>query len=475
MTRFARKDKVTGSSRREPEEATPWSEMVQSINLPDRGIEDEDDEEYVDEMGGVPIPVQLEGGEEEEDDEEDEDGPQKLISAGDDDSDNQDQDDNDDEEEEERGLVDDLEDPEAGDGSRKRKIELISSDEPKKKKKRKKVEKCLVCRSKDHRKMDCPELPEERRKELQDLVKMKVERKGHGTGRKKNKNKKKKKDQLPYEDKENMDNQNLDDDEDEHESSSPKPKSDKHSNTDSESEKKGKKKKNKKNKNKKMPSGPPPGGVIRDRSGAVVEKGEVIFHGFRVLKEDAVRLHDLYKELKTKALSREEVEEAVKKERRIAEKRLARSKKLVCFKCRQPGHMLSNCPLEGSATESKPDSGICFKCGSLEHISKDCKSKQKREGAYNFATCFICKQEGHIAKACPDNPKGLYPRGGGCIFCGSVEHLKRDCPRKVEKDMSKGVRVGTIGANDLEFEPNLVKLPKKKKKNEVKAAKVVAF
>ena len=38
-----------------------------------------------------------------------------------------------------------------------------------------------------HLKKDCPNLTEERRKELQDLYYMKVERKGQGTGRKKNK------------------------------------------------------------------------------------------------------------------------------------------------------------------------------------------------------------------------------------------------------------------------------------------------
>merc|ERR1719481_1676965 len=68
------------------------------------------------------------------------------------------------------------------------------------KKKQKKNEKCKVCGDKGHRKMDCEKLSEDRRKELQELFQMKVERKGKGTGRKKKKNKNK----LPYEsDKEN--------------------------------------------------------------------------------------------------------------------------------------------------------------------------------------------------------------------------------------------------------------------------------
>merc|ERR1719315_810876 len=97
------------------------------------------------------------------------------------------------EEDEEEGVAmqveDDLEEASAdfgGDLKRKLPVELISQDEPsKKKKKRKKSEKCLVCGEKGHRKMDCTRLPEERRKELQDLYNMKVERKGKGTGRKK--------------------------------------------------------------------------------------------------------------------------------------------------------------------------------------------------------------------------------------------------------------------------------------------------
>ena len=52
-----------------------------------------------------------------------------------------------------------------------------------------------------------------------------------------------------------------------------------------------------------------------------------------------------------------------------------------------------------------------------------------------------------MAKSCPDNPRGLYPKGGGCRFCGSVEHLKADCNRKAAKDEKLEVKLfGRVGA-----------------------------
>jgi len=459
MTRFARKTTSRGTTKREPEEATPWSQMVAQVKQKNYDIEDEDDfmegvEEGHDEASNrSPVAVRVGGNEEVDSDTEEE--AQASMSKSEDGTRSEDDDSN-----EEEGDYGAMLEGEADEAHTRAAPTLISSEEPKKKKKKKRAEKCKICGSKEHIKMNCEMLSEERRKELQDLYNMKVGRAGMGTGRKKKK--KKDKDKLPYEVEEAT--ATVSTDETNTKQGDEKPKS--------------QKSKKNKNKNKHHTSHK----VIRDRSGAIVEKGEAIFHGFRVRKEDEKRLQTLCKELKAQGLTKTELEAAIKRERRIAEKSLARAKKLVCFQCRQPGHMLADCPQGGANSktdeaEKGPTSGLCFKCGSLEHTSKECKLKRKGESAYNFASCFICKEEGHLAKACPDNPKGLYPRGGGCMFCGSVEHLKRDCPRKVEKDMSKGVRVATINNADLEDEPahNYSPHAAKKRRKEPRPEKVVAF
>ena len=59
-------------------------------------------------------------------------------------------------------------------------------------------------------------------------------------------------------------------------------------------------------------------------------------------------------------------------------------------------------------------------------------------GKYPYAKCFICGEQGHLSNQCPDNPRGLYPNGGCCGTCGSVELFKKDCPElQKEQGMPK--------------------------------------
>lgn len=94
------------------------------------------------------------------------------------------------------------------------------------------------------------------------------------------------------------------------------------------------------------------------------------FDGFIVQADDAARLRELRKNMKSKGIPEEEREKAIKLERRRAEKALARIRKKVCFHCRSTGHNLSECPQIESEQRA---TGICYKCGSTEHTHFQCK------------------------------------------------------------------------------------------------------
>jgi zinc finger CCHC domain-containing protein 9 len=174
---------------------------------------------------------------------------------------------------------------------------------------------------------------------------------------------------------------------------------------------------------------------------------EVIkFDGFPLKKEDAERLEELRQNLIKQGIPRKEVVAIMKRERRKAEKLLARERKKVCFHCRNSGHVLSQCPELGSSSES--GTGICFKCGSTEHTHFQCQVIRTQD--FRYAECFVCKEQGHIARQCPDNPRGLYPKGGACKVCGDVTHLKKDCPDLIKEKEQQTITLGTLDNNSLD-------------------------
>ncbi|XP_046969540.1 zinc finger CCHC domain-containing protein 9-like [Vanessa cardui] len=192
---------------------------------------------------------------------------------------------------------------------------------------------------------------------------------------------------------------------------------------------------------------------IDDKSFQLIINGKEVelvrYDGFPIMKKDAERLDELKKNMIKKGIPKSEVQRTMKLERRRAEKALARVKREVCYNCRKGGHNLSDCPdLKSNIPGVDSAEGVCFKCGSTEHRQFECKVQRDKE--FRFATCFICKESGHIARQCPDNPKGLYPNGGCCKLCGDVTHLRKDCPTVNNKKEETSIKLQTLNDDNIE-------------------------
>ena len=163
-----------------------------------------------------------------------------------------------------------------------------------------------------------------------------------------------------------------------------------------------------------------------------------------------------------------------RRDRKIAS---ARSKNLVCFRCRKKGHAAADCTTDLGDGSEAPAAGNnpmvsagrgggkhCYKCGSIEHGLSQCPNMKNAprlpSGKIDFtkvdlphATCYICNTMGHLASSCDQNEgRGIFVKGGGgCRLCGSVQHIASDCPdndkkKKKRREDDEGVEVDADGA-----------------------------
>ena len=133
---------------------------------------------------------------------------------------------------------------------------------------------------------------------------------------------------------------------------------------------------------------------------------------------------------------------------------------LICLNCKKKGHMLKDCPLGVVPTKVDDSKAItsneickpiidikrqiCYNCGKYDHALRTCKLPRNPNGILPFATCFICKQSGHISRDCKENPNGCYPNGGCCLVCSSKYHFAKDCPDKVNLPKPTSDNMNTI-------------------------------
>lgn len=106
-----------------------------------------------------------------------------------------------------------------------------------------------------------------------------------------------------------------------------------------------------------------------------------------------------------------------------------RTKKVICFKCKKPGHWAKDCKIDNDIKEIKIP---CIFCGKPDHFSIECEvfklhtssnAKEKVKATKADQTkCSHCKKDNHEVKDCRFLNKT-------CFKCGETGHQIKECTK----------------------------------------------
>jgi zinc finger CCHC domain-containing protein 9 len=115
-------------------------------------------------------------------------------------------------------------------------------------------------------------------------------------------------------------------------------------------------------------------------------------HYFKFIDPDV--LDELSALKKNRKITMNEYFQKVKQQARSNQRRLQRiqerDRTKTCFKCRNQGHSINDCPMMKKDIEQ--GTGVCYKCGSTEHSITACKVKLE-PGGLGFLFYFLLNQD----------------------------------------------------------------------------------